>query len=98
MVRHARTRRGPGTRRERAAAARRGEQTLVKKRMEAVFLLFLAAIGVLAIRLGDLQGFRSRGFVALADRMQTRNEKVEAPRGRILDRSGRAVAMDVLGE
>ena len=44
MVSDARTRRVPGTRRERAAAARRGEQTLVKKRMEAIFLLFLDAI------------------------------------------------------
>src|SRR3954466_5926012 len=98
MVSDARTRRAPGTRRERAAVARRGEQTLVKKRMEAVFLLFLGAIGVLAIRLGDLQGFRSRGFVALAHRMQTRKQKVEAPRGRIVDRNGKPVAMDVLGE
>src|SRR3954447_7506557 len=86
------------TRREKSTAARRGEHVLVKKRMEGVFLMFLLAVGALALRLGELQGPRSHGFIEMANRLQRRERVADAPRGRMLDRNGKLLATDVLGQ
>lgn len=76
----------------------RSEHTLVKKRLEIVFLMFLLLVLVLALRLTALQSFQSRGFVELADRMQGRTVPIVAKRGRVLDRSGAEFATDNLAK
>ena len=46
-------------------AQERNEFSLIRKRMEVIFLLFLGAIAVLAIRLIYLQWVQGRGFPLL---------------------------------
>src|SRR6185295_9590660 len=76
-------------------AHERNEHTMVRKRMEVIFLLFLGALGVLALRLTYVQGIQARGFAELADRMEVRNLEVPASRGAIRDITGKELAVDV---
>ena len=76
-------------------AQERNEYTLVRKRLEVIFLFFLVAIGVLALRLTYVQWIQGRGFAEVADRMQGRRLELDAPRGDILDRDGMEMAQDV---
>jgi cell division protein FtsI/penicillin-binding protein 2 len=87
-----------GGRKRPQPAAGRNDHALVKKRMEGVFLLFLAGIGVLGARLVDLQFVKSRGFTELADKMQGRTLQIDAIRGNIKDRNNGDIAMDVPGK
>lgn len=79
-------------------ARRHNEHALVRKRMEVVFLGFLAGVLILALRLTYLQWVQGRRFQELADRMQIRTVVIDAARGRILDRNGALLATDVLGK
>jgi cell division protein FtsI/penicillin-binding protein 2 len=76
----------------------RSELSLIKRRMEAAFLIFLLAIMVLALRLGYLQWARARDFARLAERMQGRVFEIDARRGRLEDRNGNPFAIDVLAK
>src|SRR5688500_4209176 len=73
----------------------RNEYTLVRKRLELIFLFFLAAIALLGFRLAFLQGVQGRSFAEVADRMQGRRLELDATRGHILDRDGLEMAQDV---
>lgn len=77
---------------------RRTEIALIKKRMEVVFLSFLAALGVLALRLAHIQMGLGGQFTRVADRMTARDREIEADRGRLLDRNGEELAQDVNGK
>jgi cell division protein FtsI/penicillin-binding protein 2 len=74
------------------------EYSILRKRTEAVFLLFLGLVIILAMRLVYLQWFQAKGFAALADKMQGRTFEIDAARGRILDRNGHELATDVLAK
>ncbi|MGV3723074.1 MAG: hypothetical protein ACO1SX_19415, partial [Actinomycetota bacterium] len=74
------------------------EFAVVRKRMESVFLLFIALVILLALRLVYLQWFQAKGFAALADKMQGRTFEIDAARGRIRDRNGNELATDVLAK
>lgn len=76
----------------------RNEQSLVKKRMEVVFLLYLGLAGVLGARLVYLQAAKGREFSKLAAEMQGRVFQIDARRGSILDRDGNELATDVLAK
>lgn len=76
----------------------RGEHMLIKKRMEVIFIVFLGCILVLGLRLADLQGLKSRGFMAVADKMQTRKLDISAHRGRIKDRNNTELAIDTVAK
>src|SRR3712207_5359339 len=79
-------------------ARERGEYTLVRKRLEIVFLLFLAFIGILALRLMWVQWVQGRAFQVVAAKMQGRDLPIDAPRGSIKDRNGEELAQDILGK
>jgi cell division protein FtsI/penicillin-binding protein 2 len=76
----------------------RNELSLVKRRMEAAFLLFLLLIGVLTVRLAFIQWYSASAFARLAERMQGRTFEIEARRGRIEDRNGMPLAIDTLAK
>jgi stage V sporulation protein D (sporulation-specific penicillin-binding protein) len=76
----------------------RAEQSMVRRRMELVFLLFLAGVTALILRLTFVQWVQARGFAELADRMQGRTIDIDAKRGPILDRNGNELAQDVLAK
>src|SRR3989442_1703909 len=79
-------------------AERHADQSLIKKRMEVVFLCFIGVILALGLRLSYIQCVQGSGFIHLATRQQSRVVEVEAQRGRIRDRLGGELATDVLGE
>lgn len=79
-------------------AQERSEISLVKRRMEAAFLLFLGAILILALRLGYLQWYRARDFGRIAAQMSGRVFAIDARRGRIEDRAGNPLAIDTLAK
>lgn len=79
-------------------AQEQNEFAVIRKRMESVFLLFLALVFVLALRLIYLQWFQAKGFAKLADKMQGRTFQIDAARGRIRDRHGNELATDVLAK
>ena len=76
----------------------RAELSVVKRRMEAAFLLFMAGVLVVGLRLGYIQWMKGRDFGHLAAKMQGRVMEIDARRGDLLDRSGRALAMDMLAK
>lgn len=76
----------------------RGELAVVRKRMEAVFLLFILAAGVIGVRLFYLQSVRAADFAARAEEMSGRVIEIDARRGRIEDRNGNALALDTLAK
>ncbi|HEU4753876.1 MAG TPA: penicillin-binding transpeptidase domain-containing protein, partial [Armatimonadota bacterium] len=80
------------------AAFDRGDYSLIRKRMEVIFLMFLVMVGVVAVRLLWVQGVQGRSFVELANRMQGRTLEVDAQRGCIRDRNGNELAQDILGK
>jgi stage V sporulation protein D (sporulation-specific penicillin-binding protein) len=80
------------------AQQRPQENSLVRKRMEVIFLLFLAVTVVIAGRLVWLQWFHSREFAAAVDGQTVRDQSILAPRGKILDRNGHPLANDELGK
>jgi stage V sporulation protein D (sporulation-specific penicillin-binding protein) len=79
-------------------AQRRNEHSLIKKRMEVVFLLFMGIALILALRLTFVQCFQAHGFVVMANRMQGRTFQIDAERGRILDRNRAEIAQDVMAQ
>jgi len=74
------------------------ESALIKRRMEVVFLLFLGFVVLLGLRLAYLQGFQSKRFLQLANRMAGRTVALDAERGAIRDRNGVELATDVLAK
>lgn len=79
-------------------AHERSELALVKRRMEAVFLLFLLLLAVLAIRLAFIQWISAGDFGRIAERMQGRVMEIDARRGSIQDRNGNPLAIDTLAK
>ncbi|MFN3650019.1 MAG: peptidoglycan D,D-transpeptidase FtsI family protein [Armatimonadota bacterium] len=77
---------------------RRNEFTLVRKRMEGVFILFILGLILLVARLVDLQVLKGPGFERLATRMHVRTRTIDAARGMVLDRNGSELARDVLSK
>ncbi len=75
-------------------ADRHPDHSIIKRRMEVIFLLFLVGVLLLAFRLVYLQWFLTRDFARLATRMQSRTLELDALRGRIRDRSGAELAID----
>lgn len=72
----------------------RTEQGIVRKRMEVVFLCFLAALGVQVMRLGYLQWIKARDFAEAANKVQMKTFTIQARRGKISDRNGNPLAQD----
>ena len=77
---------------------RRPEQVIVRRRMEAVFLGFVAVLVVIAARLFVVQVVQAKDFAAMADKMQVRPLQIDAVRGPILDRNGNELATNVLAK
>lgn len=67
-------------------------KTLHKRGILWFGLLFIAAIGMLGARLGILMLVQSEHYQKLADELHTRERRIKAKRGEILDRSGKVLA------
>jgi len=76
----------------------RSELAVVRRRMEAVFLLFILVAGVIGARLFYLQWIRAAEFAERAESMSGRVIEIDARRGRIEDRNGNALALDTLAK
>jgi stage V sporulation protein D (sporulation-specific penicillin-binding protein) len=72
----------------------RSEQGVIRKRMEVVFLCFLAALGIQVARLGYLQWIKARDFAEVANRVQMKTFTVQSRRGKISDRNSNPLAQD----
>jgi stage V sporulation protein D (sporulation-specific penicillin-binding protein) len=72
----------------------RSEQGVIRKRMEVVFLCFLAALGIQVARLGYLQWIKARDFAEVANRVQMKTFTIQARRGKISDRNNNPLAQD----
>jgi len=71
------------------------ETRLSKNRLFFVFSLFILALFALLGRLAVLQVFKSSKLVSLADNQHHLMIEMQPARGRILDRKGRSLALDV---
>jgi stage V sporulation protein D (sporulation-specific penicillin-binding protein) len=78
------------------ALQHRNDYSLVKRRLEVVFLLFLVSTALLVLRLGYLQWFQGREFLKVASRLQVRTFHIDAKRGKIRDRNGNELAQDIM--
>lgn len=67
-------------------------KTLHRKGIILVGLLFAAAVAALGIRLGNLMLVQSEHYQELADELHTRERRIKAKRGEILDRTGKVLA------
>jgi stage V sporulation protein D (sporulation-specific penicillin-binding protein) len=74
------------------------QATVIRKRMEMLFIILLSSLVLIGCRLGYLQWYRSSDFLVLANRMQTRTFDIDPQRGKIRDRNGAELATDVLAK
>lgn len=70
----------------------REDTTLIRRRTAALLLLVFAALGLLHLRLFDLQVLHGREWRDLAENNRLRRLPLPAPRGWIYDRRGRVLA------
>ena len=68
---------------------------LSKARLFFIFLFFVAALGGLLLRLGFIQIFKSSKYHSLAEGQSRVVIEMQPARGKILDRNGRELALDV---
>ena len=67
----------------------------LRRRMVVILVVIgLCFVGIL-VRVGMLQTTQAKAYQAYAVRQRARNERLPAPRGQLLDRTGRPLAMSV---
>ncbi len=71
------------------------EPKLSRIRLFVIFLLFLAALLGLIVRLGFIQIFKSSRYLSLAENQSRAVVEMQPARGRILDVKGNELALDV---
>jgi len=72
-----------------------GEPRLSNSRVRFIFIFFLAALGLLILRLGFIQIFKSSNYLAIARNQSRVVVEMQPARGRIVDRFNRELALDV---
>lgn len=78
------------------AGARRAErQALERRRIGIIFLVFVIGLGLEAVRLVQLQGISGGHYKQLAQNQRLKSQKLSTPRGDLLDRDGRPLAISV---
>ena len=72
-------------------------QRLVRRRLAVGLSVAVLVFGILGIRLFQIQGVDAQAYAAMAVEAGTAHSVVPAPRGKILDRNGEALATSVDG-
>src|SRR4051795_1376133 len=89
----------PRPARSRAQPVRRPPRRLrvpdPKRRLEAILILSLIILSLIAGRLVQLQGLDRSTYAAMAERQRLHTVALTAPRGEIVDRDGRPLAETV---
>ena len=85
--------RRPGASRPRRPTGRRLPDP--KRRLEAILILSLIVLSLIAGRLVQLQGLDRSTYAAMAERQRLHTVALTAPRGEIVDRDGRPLAETV---
>ena len=79
----------------RRPAARRFRAPDPKRRLQAILILSLIVLSLIAGRLVQLQGLDRSSYAAMAERQRLHTVALTAPRGEIVDRDGRPLAETV---
>ncbi|RIK10823.1 MAG: hypothetical protein DCC49_02550 [Acidobacteria bacterium] len=70
-------------------------RALERRRIGIIFMVFVIGLGLEVVRLVQLQGLSGGHYRELAQNQRLRSEKLSTPRGDVLDRDGRPLAISV---
>ena len=72
-----------------------GSAGIARRRLVALSCVWIVALGLLVVRMVDLQIVRAGALARLADRQQLESLRLPGRRGQILDQAGRPLAINV---
>ena len=71
------------------------DNRLSKTRLFFIFFFFVAVLACLLVRLGFIQIFKSNTYLSIAQNQSQATIQMQPVRGRVLDRFGRELALEV---